>query len=68
MARAARGPAGLIACSRPCGGGAFVNDRAIRVSEAVLCLNDLAEAAWWAFAGGLLEWMAQFWPARSMGG
>ncbi len=56
------------------GGGAFVNDRAIRVSrvdkvaEAVLCLNDFAAVARCAFASGLMDWMRQFFAVRSMGG
>lgn len=56
------------------GGGAFVNDRPIRVSavrspaEAVLCVNSLNEVGKMPYAGRLLEWMKQFWSVRSFGG
>jgi len=56
------------------GGGAYVNDRAIRVSgvsspaQAVLCVNSLNLAGKMPFADRLLEWMRQFWSVRSFGG
>ena len=56
------------------GQGAWVNDRAIRVSgirrpaEAVLCVNSLNAVGKLPFAGRLLAWMQQFWSVRSFGG
>ncbi len=56
------------------GGGAFVGDQRIRVSdistveEAVLAFDSLTAASSQAFAGRLLEWMKPFWAVRSMGG
>lgn len=56
------------------GGGAYLNDRAIRVSRicdpgrAVLCVNSLNEAGKIPSAGRLLEWMRKFWAVRSFGG
>lgn len=56
------------------GSGAYVNDRAIRVSsisspgEAVLCVNSLNEAGKLPFADRLLEWLREFWSVRSFGG
>lgn len=56
------------------GGGAYVNDRAIRVSgvcdpgQAVLCVNSLNDVARLPFAGRLIGWMQKFWSVRSFGG
>lgn len=56
------------------GRGAYLNDTRIRVSaisepaQAVLCLNDLHIFNQCPFAAGLLDWMAQFWIVRNMGG
>jgi histidinol-phosphatase len=56
------------------GGGAFLNGAPIRASEisapsqAVLCVNQFSNVRGQAFAGELLDWMAQFWAVRSMGG
>ena len=56
------------------GGGAYLNDARIRVSmiaepaQAVLCLNDFDALNRRPFAAGLLDWMAQFWAVRNMGG
>jgi len=56
------------------GGGAFSNDRRIRVSsvtqpgQAVLCVNSFDLVGRLPFAGRLLEWMEQFWSVRSFGG
>ena len=56
------------------GGGAFSNDRRIRVSgisvpsQSVLCVNSLDLVGKLPFAGRLLEWIEQFWSVRSFGG
>jgi len=56
------------------GGGAYMNDCAIRVSEvcdprqAVLCVNSLNEMSSMPFADRLLGWMSGFWAVRSFGG
>jgi histidinol-phosphatase len=56
------------------GGGAFVNDERIHVSnidsisQAVLCFNSMASAASQPFAAHLIAWMEHFWAVRSMGG
>lgn len=56
------------------GGGAYVNDRPIRVSgirnpgQAVLCVNGLNDVGRIPFADRLLGWMQQFWSVRSFGG
>jgi histidinol-phosphatase len=56
------------------GGGASVNDQAIRPSaidncaQAVLCLDSFTRAARTPFAAQLLPWMTRFWAVRSMGG
>jgi histidinol-phosphatase len=55
-------------------GGAFFNDRAIRVSsisepdQALLCVNGLNNVLGLPFAPGLLDWMQSFWAVRSFGG
>src|SRR5262245_27614313 len=56
------------------GAGAFVNGRRIQasnisdLSQAVLCVNQFSTVLRYSFSAGLLEWMAQFWAVRSMGG
>jgi histidinol phosphatase-like enzyme (inositol monophosphatase family) len=56
------------------GGGAFRNDLPIRASsiaspaQAVLCINGLNGVAREPYAPRLLDWMADFWAVRSMGG
>ena len=56
------------------GGGAFRNGvvmRASRIADpagAVLSLNGLNKMSPQPFAGGLLDWAAQFWSVRSLGG
>jgi len=56
------------------GSGAFLNGQRIRASnishpsEAVLCVNQFSTVLTYGFSAGLLEWMAQFWAVRSMGG
>jgi histidinol phosphatase-like enzyme (inositol monophosphatase family) len=56
------------------GGGAFLNGAPIRASEisapsqAVLCVNQFSTVRRQAFSGELLDWMAQFWAVRSLGG
>jgi fructose-1,6-bisphosphatase/inositol monophosphatase family enzyme len=56
------------------GEGAFLNGERIRASEiadpsqAVLCVNCFNTVGGLGFSAGLLEWMAQFWAVRSMGG
>src|SRR4029453_11481947 len=56
------------------GGGAYVNDRRIRVSgiseaaQAVVCVNGFNNLAAFPFTSGLLGWLADFWAVRSLGG
>jgi histidinol-phosphatase len=56
------------------GGGAYENERRVRVSgvtevnRAVLCLNDFANLSQCRFAPDLLAWMSRFWAVRNMGG
>jgi histidinol phosphatase-like enzyme (inositol monophosphatase family) len=56
------------------GGGAFRNSAPIQVSsktsiqEAVLCFNGLNKLNGLRSRAGLLEWIAQFWSVRALGG
>lgn len=56
------------------GGGAFLNNRPIRVSsiskpgEALLCVNGFNTVLSLPFAPKLLDWMQAFWAVRSFGG
>jgi histidinol-phosphatase len=56
------------------GAGAFLNGEPIRTSDisdasqAVLCVNGFNSIRKHEFSAGLLDWMAQFWAVRSMGG
>lgn len=56
------------------GNGAFLDETRLRVSgiasaaDAVVCVNGFNDARRFAFATGLLEWLAQFWAVRSYGG
>ena len=56
------------------GGGAYLNDRPIRVSavaspeDAVLCMDCFNRVTACAFGPRLLEWLKSFWAVRSMGG
>ena len=56
------------------GAGAYRNDVRISVSavtetgSAVLCINNLNNARALPFGSRLLDWMAQFWSVRSVGG
>ena len=56
------------------GAGAFLNDDAIHASaitdpgQAVVCFNGFNATRKLPFAPVLLDWMSQFWAARSMGG
>lgn len=55
-------------------GGAYRNDSAIHVSsksfisESVLCINAFGKIDDMPFRDRLLEWMAQFWAVRGLGG
>ncbi|MBM3787564.1 MAG: hypothetical protein FJW30_24680 [Acidobacteria bacterium] len=56
------------------GGGAWCNDRRIRVSNvdqpgrAVICFNGLQNNRTWPFRGIVLDFVSQFWCLRSMSG
>jgi len=56
------------------GDGAFRNDARLRVSaitnarEAVLSINGMNRISAMPFASGLIEWAAQFWAYRCLGG
>jgi histidinol phosphatase-like enzyme (inositol monophosphatase family) len=56
------------------GGGAWCNDRPIRVStidrveKAVVCFNGLQNNRNWKYRGIVMDFLSQFWAVRSMSG
>ncbi|MCW5976810.1 MAG: hypothetical protein KIT09_01970 [Bryobacteraceae bacterium] len=56
------------------GGGAYCNGHRIHVSsiaevkQSVLCINDFGSLSRSRFGPRLLDWMAEFWAIRNMGG